>query len=174
MTTFNEFTDRNRDQQDGFERNVFGKLEYVKGAGAIVKVRGTDTQDEEMPVLNIGYSANYPKDFNTEVFGVSHGSDTDQKYAIMTIPRDKQREWKENTSGIQNAQDPKKAIEFNKKRTWGTEDNWAQGASGALELKDGKLYFRVPVVADKTITVNDKVITPAVISGKEAVPGWSE
>lgn len=126
MTDWNRFTDRNRDQQDGFERGVWGKLEYVDGAGAILKIRGTGTIDDEAPVMNFGYGFNVPENFNTEAFMVSHGSDTNQKYAIPTIPRDQQRKWPENTGGVQHPTDASRYIEFN-----GDE----------IHLKDGKFVL---------------------------------
>lgn len=170
MTTFNTFGGRNRDQQDFIERHVFGEVEHTS-AGAIVKVRGTGSEDEEAPILSTGVGYNFPKNFNTEVFLLSHGSDTAHKYALITIPRDKQRPWKAGTGGIQHPTDPNKALEFNEKRTHLTDGNYAVG-SGTFEVKDGKVYFRCDVVIDGKLTVNAQVITPVVNAGSESVPGF--
>lgn len=142
MTTFQPFRIRNRDQQDGFERHVWGELEYVDGAGAIMKVRGTGTEDEEAPVLNIGYGFNLPKDSNAEVMLVSLGSDTDQKFAIPTIPHDKQRQWAEGTGGIQSPTDPERAVEIGADGTW---------------LKDGKFFLGD--TKQVTLTVSGGTVT---------------
>jgi phage baseplate assembly protein V len=137
MTTFNQFTDRNRDQQDGFERHIWGKLEYLNGAGAILSVKGTDTEDFEAPIMNFGYGFNVPQDYNTEVFLVSHGSDTNQKYAIPTIPRDKQRQWPEGTGGVQHPTNADKFVQLDDDQIW---------------LKDG--VFKVGNEKEVTITVS--------------------
>lgn len=118
MTSFAQFTDRNRDQQDGFERHIWGAIEYIDGAGAILSVKGTDTEDFEAPIMNLGYGFNVPKDYNTEVFLVSHGSDTNQKYAMPTIPRDKQRQWPEGAGGIQHPTNPEKFVQFDDGSVW--------------------------------------------------------
>lgn len=173
MTTFNHFPGRNRDMQDGFERGVWGAIEYVQGAGAIMRVRGTGTVDEEAPVLNTGYGFNVPENYNTECFLVSHGSDTNQKYVMPCIPRDKQRQWPENTGGVQNPVDADRYLEFNEKRAYVKDQGFAL-LDGALELKDGKLYIRVPVVVAETVTVNQRVITPDVDPGSEDIPGFEE
>ena len=150
MTTFQPYRIRNRDQQDGFERHVWGDIEYVDGAGAVARVRGTGTEDSEAPILNTGYGMQYSKNFNTEVMLVSLGSDTDQKYAIVTIPRDKQRRWAEGTGGVQNPLDPERAIEFSK---------------DGIHLKDGTFFIgdnkevKLTVASGQTtITVNKLVI----------------
>lgn len=119
MSDFNRFSDRNRDQQDGYERGIWGTLEYVDGAGAVMRVRGTgDTLDEEAPVFNTGYGFNLPQNFNTEVLLFSLNSDTNQKYAFPTIPRDQQRQWPENTGGIQHPANKEKFVELNDDEIW--------------------------------------------------------
>lgn len=137
MTTFNQFSDRNRDQQDGYERHIWGKLEYLEGAGAIMSVKGTDTEDFEAPLMNMGYGFNVPQDYNTEVFLVSLGSDTNQKYAIPTIPRDKQRQWPEGTGGVQHPTNPEKFIQMD---------------DGSIWLHDG--VFHIGNEKEVTITVS--------------------
>lgn len=122
MTSFNQFTDRNRDQQDGYERGMWGEIEYVDGAGAVMKVRGTGpedgTLDEEVPLLNTGFAFNVPKNSNTEVILLSMNSDTNQKYAIATIPRDKQRKWAEGTGGVQHPTNPEIAVQIDNESIW--------------------------------------------------------
>ena len=171
MTTFER--SRNRDIQDGCERGCYGKLEYVKGAGAIVRVDGTDTQDEEAAVLNIGgVSFNLPEGTDTEVILLSGGSDTNLKFAVMTIPRDKQREWKEGTGGVQHPTDGSFALEFNGKRAHLTQAKFAIGGGGELEVVGGTVYIRGNLVVDGITTVNQRVVTPVVVPGTENVPGF--
>lgn len=112
-TEFMTYRSRSRDQQDGAERHVWGQQTYVDGAGSVVSVRGTDTLDEDAPVLNMGYSFNLPQNSNAEVFLVSMGSDTNLKMALLTIPRDKQRKWPEGAGGIQHPTNPDQFIEVN-------------------------------------------------------------
>src|SRR5215510_9372306 len=100
MTRFQRYRERTRDIQDHLERHVWGEQKYT-GKGSIIKVRGTDTNDEETAVLNIaGNSFNLPKNSNTEVILLSGGSDTTLKLAVLTIPRDKQRRWQEGDGGV--------------------------------------------------------------------------
>lgn len=141
MTTHKNFHERNRDAQDGLERHVYGKLTYLDKAGAIITVNGTGTQDQEAIVLNTGYGMNFEDDENTEVFLVSSGSDRSQKFALISIPRDKQRKWGKGRGGIQNPLDPDKAVELNEKRVHATDPNFAVG-QGILEVIDGKVYIR--------------------------------
>lgn len=152
MTTMNHYRTRNRDQQDGVKRHVWGKSQHTD-AGTLLTVRGAGTTDEEVPWLNTGYGFNFEENYNTEVMLVSFGSDTNQKYAIPSIPRDKQRPWKANTGGIQNPADPGKAFEFNPMRAHVREHNFALGDNGEVELKDGVLYIRCPIVLDGDLSV---------------------
>lgn len=141
MTTTKSFDQRNRDIQDGFERHVFEELTYVEGAGAVIRVSGTGTVDEDVPVINTGYGFSVPKGFNTECFLQSDGSDSAGKFGVMTLPRDKQRKWNVNTGGVQNPIDPEKALEFNQKRTHVTEEKFAVG-EGAFEVIGDTIYIR--------------------------------
>jgi hypothetical protein len=150
MTTFNAFTDRNRDLQDHNERHIYSEIEDVDGGGRIIKAKGTGTQDEEMFVMApFGLGGRYPKDTNAEVHSISNGSDTQLKFAFVDTPHDKQRKWEEGTNGMQKWDNPDIAVEFNKKRTHGTDKNWAIGPNGEFELKNGIIYFRVPVHIEK-------------------------
>lgn len=139
MTDFQRFRERTRDMQDGIERHIYGEQEYIDGAGSIIKVNGTDTEDEEAAVLNIGgVSFNLSKGTNTEVMLLSGGSDTNLKFAILTIPRDKQRKWAENTGGIQHPTNPDRCIEFNGDETWLKEGKFKVGHDKTIELDVGK------------------------------------
>lgn len=140
MTTLNQFSDRNRDQQDGIERHVYGEIEYTDG-GAIIRTRGTGTQDEEAVVINNGMSFTAPKDTNTEVILLANGSDTNQKFAMLSIPRDKQRRWAEGRSGLQMWNDPARAVEFNEKRTYLDDANVAT-RGGIFEVIGDTIYVR--------------------------------
>jgi len=156
MTTHKNFSGRNRDIQDHNERHVFGALKYLDKSGAVVTVNGTGTQDQEAIVLNTGYGLNFDDNENAEVVLLSLGSDKSQKFAILSIPRDKQRKWGKGKGGVQNPLDPEKAIEFNGKRTWATEPNFAVG-QGLFEVVDGEVLFRVKVRFADDIEVGGKV-----------------
>lgn len=138
MTDFLRYQERNRDIQDGFERHVFSEQTYIDKAGSVVKVNGTDTQDEEAAVLNGGYSFNLPKDTDTEVMLISAGSDTNLKVALLMLPRDKQRKWAEGTGGIQHPTDGDRAIEFNGDETWLKEGTFKIGHDKSITLTVGK------------------------------------
>jgi hypothetical protein len=140
MTTFNRFGDRNLDQQDGIERHIWSEQTFTN-AGSIIHVKGTDTEDEEAVVVNNGVGMHFPTDTNTEVYLLSSGSDTNQKVAMLTIPRDRQRKWTESTNGIQHLTDPDRALEFNSKRTYLDDDNVAT-RGGVLEVKGNDVYIR--------------------------------
>lgn len=106
------YRERSRDIQDSFERHVWGKKAYSQ-AGSTISVRGTDTLDQDAGVLNTGYGFNLPENSNAEVFLVALGSDTNQKMAILSLPRDKQREWPENAGGVQHPGNPDLFLEIN-------------------------------------------------------------
>lgn len=171
MTSMETFSGRNRDMQDSFERHVFSEFEFTD-TGVIVRVKGNGTEDEAI-VLNIGYGFNLPKDSDTEIMLVPSGSDTNMKLAIATIPRDKQRKWKENAGGIQNPTDPDKAVELNEKRTHVTEDNFAVGKGGTLEVVSGTVYVRGDVRCSGTVYASD-FKGPEPTPGSPNVPGFEE
>lgn len=139
MTDFQRFRERTRDMQDGIERHVYSEQEFIDNAGSIIKVKGTGTLDEEAAVLNIGgVSFNLPKDTNTEVMLLAGGSDTNLKFAILTIPRDKQRKWAEGSGGIQHPTDGDRCIEFNGDETWLKEGTFKIGHDKTITLTVGK------------------------------------
>lgn len=165
-------TARNRDLQDGTERHVFGEQEYVDGAGSVVRVRGTGTEDQEATVLNTGYSFNLDKDSDAEVILLAGGSDTNMKFALLTLPHDKQRKWKAGRGGVQNPLNADHALEFKNGKVHLTKGEFAIGESGILEVKDGIVYIRGDLVVAGTITANNQVVTPTVTSGVQSVPGF--
>lgn len=162
MTTFNQFTDRNRDMQDGIERHVYGAQEYTD-AGAIIRVRGTGTVDEEAVVLTQGYSFNLPQDYNTEVFLLASSSDTTLKYALMSLPRDKQRPWAEGVGGVQHPTDPERALEFNAKRTYVDDSKFAT-RGGVLEIDGDNVIIRGNLRVSGDLVVNGSIVAGGDIS----------
>lgn len=189
MTTFKTFNERNRDVQDGTERHVFSALTYMDKSGALVTVKGTGTEDVDAVVVNAGYGFNLDDNSNAEVFLLAGGSDLSQKFAIMTLPRDKQRKWGKGRGGIQNPLDPDKAVECNEKRIHSTDPNFAIGPGGAFEVINGVAYFRVPVRFGADVQVvgaleaGGNVSTAALFIGPDpvgsgqqppAVPGFEE
>src|SRR5262245_46129898 len=111
------FRERSRDVQDVWERHVWGELEYIS-TGSIIKVRVTDTKDEEANVMVLsGIGFKLKKDANSEVLLFASPSDTNMQFAMLTIPRDKQRRWKEGDGGIQHPTDPEFALDFSDKIT---------------------------------------------------------
>lgn len=173
MTSFTRFRERSRDVNDGTERHVWGKQEYIKGAGSIIKVRGTDTEDFEAGVLNIGgVSFNVKEKFNTEVFLLSSSSDTTLKMAVLTIPKDKQRRWMEGHGGVQHPTDDTFALDFSDNLAHITKNKFAVGEKGELEVKGDTVYIRGNLVVEKIITANEKVKTPEVINGTDKIPGF--
>jgi hypothetical protein len=146
MTSYNGFTDRNRDQQDGYERGLWGELQYVENAGAVMKIRGTgDTLDEEVPLLNTGYAFNVPKDFNTEIVMLAVNSDTNQKMAFTTLPRDQQRAWPEKSGGIQHPINKEKFIQLDDNRIWLRDGEFALGNNQEITItvSGGTVQFKV-------------------------------
>jgi hypothetical protein len=172
--TYLTFRARSKDMQDGWERHIWGKQEYIDG-GSIIKVAGTDSGDEEVAVLNIGgVSFNLPKDSDTEVFLLSSSSDTTLKMAILTIPRDKQRRWPEGEGGIQHPTDPEVSLHFSDKLTQVTKNKFAVGQKGEFEVKTDELgVFRVKkLIVDGELIVNKRVVTPRVDQGSEKPPDF--
>lgn len=146
--------ERARDVQDYNERHVWGEIEYVKDAGSVIRVRGTGTEDLEMPVINAGYGFHLPKNSNAEVLAFSMGSDTNMKFALPTLPHDKQRQWAEGTGGVQAPDDPERFLEFNKKRTWLKDGAYAFGSGGTLEINGNSVVIRGNLTITGDINVN--------------------
>ena len=169
--SFTHFRERSRDVQDGLERHVWGEQKY-NGKGSHIKVRGTDTNDEEAAVLNVaGVSFNLKKDSNTEVFLLSSSSDTNLKVAILTIPRDKQRRWPEGEGGVQHPTDDEFSLHFSDKLAHLTKNKFAVGEKGEFEIKGDQGVFRVKkLIVDGELVVNTRVKTPEIVNGSENPP----
>lgn len=134
MTDFDKFTSRTRDTQDHVERGVYGTWTAVAGAGAMLSVKGTGTVDEEVPIVNFGYSFRLPKDTNAEVVMLSLGSDVNDKVAMPTLPRDKQHQWGESQGGVQHPMDPSRRLEYNGAETWLKDGNYKLGNNKEVEV----------------------------------------
>jgi phage baseplate assembly protein gpV len=172
MTSRVQYAERSRDIQDGFERHVLDKIAFDKKAGHSVTVKGTGTQDDDAPMLvgNVGFKLK--NGTNAEVFLLSGGSDTNMKFALVTIPRDKQREWKEGRGGVQNPMDPTHALEFKDGNLHLTKGTFTVG-NGTIEVTDGKINIRSDVTITGKLTVNGGVVSPIFGVGSESVPGYT-
>jgi hypothetical protein len=164
---------RSSDVQDHVERHVWGELEYIE-AGAIIKVKGTDTEDQEANVIVPGSGASFKlkKDTDSEVFLLASSSDTNLKLALLTIPRDKQRRWKEGDGGVQHPTDPEFALDFSDKLAHITKNKFAVGEKGELEVRGGDVYIRGRLIVEKEVVANKLVKTPQVVNGTENIPGF--
>jgi hypothetical protein len=159
--------------QDGHERHVWGKKEYIE-AGSIIKVKGTDTEDQEANVMVFG-AADFKlkEDTDSEVILFASSSDTQMKFAMLTIPRDKQRRWPDDEGGIQHPLDPEFALHFAKELAHITKNKFAVGEKGEFEVKGGEAFFRVSkLIVDGELIVNKRVKTPEVVNGTENPPGF--
>jgi hypothetical protein len=170
---FVPFGARSNDVQDGLERHVYGELEY-HDAGAIIKVKGTDTADEEATVLVMGSgSFKLKKDHDAEVFLLASSSDTQLKMAVLQIPHDKQRRWPENEGGIQHPTDPEVSVHISDKLTHVTKNKFAVGEKGEFEIKGEEGVFRVKkLIIDGELVVNKFIRTPEVVRGSQKPPGF--
>jgi hypothetical protein len=171
--TFMPYPARSRDVQDGLERHAYGELKY-HDAGSIIKVKGTDSADEEVTVLVMG-SGNFKlkKDHDAEVFLLSSSSDTQLKVAVLQIPHDKQRRWPEAEGGIQHPTDPEVAVHISDKLTHVTKNKFGVGEKGEFEINGDKGVFRVSkLIVDGELVVNKKIITPEIVQGSEKPPGF--
>lgn len=164
MSTFDDDPDFVRRGQDSIERHTFEDMERVKGAGHIVKVRGTGTDDEEAHYMSVGgIGIRLPKGTNAEVMLVSGGADTNQKYAIVLIPRDKEHDWKAGQNGFQKWDDPARRVQWGDKLLHLTDKGVALGPNGEIELKDGKVYIR------GELHVKENIYSSKEVHGKIAV-----
>lgn len=173
MTSFTRFRERSRDMNDGTERHVWGKQTYIKNAGSIIKVRGTDTEDQEAAVLNIsGVGFNVKEKFNTEVMLLASSSDTTLKMALLTIPKDKQRRWKEGHGGVQHPTDDTFALDFSDDNgAQITKNKFAVGQKGEFQVDEKNGYLRLDkVIITGELIVNKRVKSPEYVSGSEDPP----
>lgn len=167
MTSYRAFDQGNRDLQDALERHVYSDVEYVSGAGAVVHVKGTGTEDQEVPTITTGVGFRLPKDTDAEVLVFGGGSDTNQKFALVQLPVDKQREWAEGRSGVQNAMDPSHALEFRDGRLHLTKGTFTVGDGGTIEVQDGKVYIRASVTITGPLIANGGVTAPSYAVGSD-------
>jgi len=164
---------RSNDVQDGVERHIWHELKYEE-QGSTIKVKGTDTEDEEATVLNIGGAAfKLKKDHDAEVFLLSSSSDTQLKVAVLTIPHDKQRRWPEGEGGIQHPTDDEFSLHFSDKLAHVTKNKFAVGEKGEFEIKGDQGIFRVKkLIVDGELIVNQRIRTPSIVQGREPPPGF--
>lgn len=170
MSTFNSFQSRDYDIQDGTKRSIWGSHTYKEGSGWILKVSGNGTEDDEVVPIHGVTGFHLPDDSDAEVLLLAGSSDTAQKFALAMIPRDKQRQWGENTGGIQSPADPTRAVEVNPKRTYVDDINFALRA-GIFEVKDGVVYIRARVVVEQNLEVAGSIKTPNPIHTPTLLPG---
>lgn len=154
MTVDLQERERPRDVQDYVKRGVWGQIEYVPGAGSVIRTRGTGIEDEEMPVIWSGYGFHLPENSDAEVLTLSLGSDTNMKFALPTLPHATQRQWAVGTGGIQSPTDPERFLEFNDKRTWLKDGAYAFGAGGTLEISGNSVIIRGDVTVEGNLNVN--------------------
>ena len=171
--TFMPYQARSKDVQDGVERHVWHELKYEE-QGSTIKVKGTDTEDEEATVLVIGGAGfKLKKDHDAEVFLLSSSSDTQLKVAVLTTPHDKQRRWPEGEGGVQHPTDDEFSLHFSDKLAHVTKNKFAVGEKGEFEIKGDQGVFRVSkLIIDGELVVNKKIITPQVVQGSQKPPGF--
>jgi hypothetical protein len=174
MTTFVPYGARSRDVQDGTERHIWHELKYEDGGGATIKVKGTDTEDEEATVLIIGgVGFKLKKDHDAEVFLLSSSSDTQLKMAVLTTPHDKQRRWPEGEGGVQHPTDDEFSLHFSDRMAHVTKNKFAVGERGEFEVKGDQGVFRIKkLIVDGELVVNQRVRTPQVVQGRETPPSF--
>lgn len=168
MTSFRDYGQGNRDIQDMVERHVFAELENVRGAGSVVRIRGTGTEDQEVPTIVTSVGFRLPKDADAEVLVFGGGSDTSLKFALVQLPADKQREWPEGRGGVQNPMDPSHALEFREGRLHLTKGSFTIGDGGTLDISDGKVIIRGKVTITGPLTVNQPITAPAYLVGTDS------
>ena len=170
--TFLPYSARSKDVQDGVERHVYGELTYEE-QGSTIKVKGTDTEDQEAFTMIGSASFKLKKDTDAEVFLLASSSDTQLKVAVLTVPHDKQRRWPENEGGVQHPTDQDFALHFSDKLAHLTKNKFAVGEKGEFEVKGDAVYIRAKkVIIDGELVVNKIIKTPQVVQGKEDPPGF--
>lgn len=145
------YRERSRDIDELLRRAVWGSQTYLPGAGSIMSVRGTDYLDEDMPVINFGYSFNLPADSNAEVITLAVNSDTNQKMALPTLPRDVQHQWGEGQGGIQHPLNPERRIEFNDEETWVKDGKYVLGNNREVSVEVAGGVVTISVNGDANI-----------------------
>lgn len=125
---------RSRDVQDLAQLQLWGAVEYLPNAGAVMTVLGTGTEDVDVPVMNFGYGFNPGDLANAEVITLNMGSDPNQMVAIPTLSRDLQYPWPAGTGGVQHPQAPDRRLEFNDTETHLTDGVFVVGADRVLRI----------------------------------------
>jgi len=156
MTDYQSRQDRDRSNQNAIQRHIWSELRQTD-TGSFLTVRATGTYNYEVPVLNTGYGFNLPKNSNAEVFTFADNRDPNRKFALPTIPRDKQRKWGENTGGIQSPVDPDRAVEINEKRTHIHDKDFAIGKNGGVQSDGENTIFRGNVTIEKDLRVKGNI-----------------
>jgi hypothetical protein len=170
--TFLPYSARSKDVQDGVERHVYGELTYEE-QGSTIKVKGTDTEDQEAFTMIGSASFKLKKDTDAEVFLLASSSDTMLKVAVLTVPHDKQRRWPENEGGIQHPTDQEFALHFSDKLAHLTKNKFAVGEKGEFEVKGDQVIIRAKkVIIDGELVVNKLVKTPEVVRATEKPPSF--
>jgi hypothetical protein len=171
--TFMPYSARSKDVQDGTERHIWHELTYEE-QGSTIKVKGTDTEDEEATVLVIGGAGfKLKKDHDAEVFLLSSSSDTQLKVAVLTTPHDKQRRWPEGEGGVQHPTDDEFSLHFSDKLAHVTKNKFAVGEKGEFEIKGDAAHFRTKkVIIAGELHVEKIIYTPKVVDGPEKPPGF--
>lgn len=111
-TTGIQWSSHQNDRQDRIRRGLFDGYETIASIGATMKIQGTGWYDREVVNFNTGYGFNPAAGLQSEVLSFDALADTDNRHALMSIPRDKQHEWERGASGIQDAGDPSRRVEF--------------------------------------------------------------
>lgn len=155
--SFTRYQSQQRDIQDHIERGMWGDIEYVDGAGAVLSIKGTGTVDLEVPLLNLGYGFNLGADSNSEMVMLSLGSDVNDKVALATIPRDLQYSWGVGEGGVQHPSDPERRIEFNGNETHLRDGTFVIGTNREVTVTvDGT---NVVITTGGTATLNATDLT---------------
>ena len=110
-TTGWQGTSIQNERQDRIRRGLFDGFEETNGAGRVMDIKGTGWDDQEVVLINCGYSFNPAAGLVSEVLSLDAGADTDNRHALMTIPRDRQYSWPAGTSVIQDAGNPELRVE---------------------------------------------------------------
>jgi phage baseplate assembly protein gpV len=173
MSDFTRYPSSLRDTQDYVERGVWGGSEDVPGAGQMMRVRGTGTEDLEVPILSFGYSFNLGGgDANAEVVMFSLGSDVNDKVALPCIPRDQAFQWPAGTGGVQHPQNPERRLEYNADETWLKDGNYKLGDNKEVEVVVNGGAVTINIRPDAEIVVpNLKVTGNLEVEGNFAATG---
>lgn len=121
-------------QQDQVTTEVWGERTDVDGAGSVLSVRTTRGDDEELPVVNFGYSFNVAADTDTEVMTLNLGADPNAKVAIPILPLSSQRQWPVGTGGVQHPTDAGRYIEFNGDETHLSDGTFVVGSNREVTI----------------------------------------